>query len=134
MTMANYLETDSLEYFLNATALPWAAATQFDIHLHTADPGEGNASTSNEATYTSYAVVTKDRDGAMWIVAGNSASNGESIEFPTCTGGSNTITHFSITPQGATDILFIGALSASLAVANTIKPIFPIGSLTITAE
>ncbi len=51
--------------------------TEFDIHLHTADPGEAGASTANEATYTSYAVVTVNRSAAVWnAVAANYNATG----------------------------------------------------------
>ena len=68
-----------------STALPWAAATQLDLHLHTADPGEAGISTTNEATYTGYAAVTVSRAGSAWTVSGNTASNARTPSTPPMT-------------------------------------------------
>ena len=45
MPKSNATETDLLNLVFKATALPWAAATQLDLHLHTADPGEADIPT-----------------------------------------------------------------------------------------
>ncbi len=122
MSKSNALETDMLAYIFTAVAPAWAAATQLDIHLHTADPGEGSASTVNEATYTSYAPVTVERNVSDWTVTGDACTNDLLIQFPQCTGGTNAITHASVTPQGSTTILYIHALSSTLNVSNGIQP------------
>ncbi len=132
MSKSNATETDFLNLTFKATALPWAAATQLDIHLHTADPGEAGTSATSEATYTSYAAVTVSRSGSAWTVSGDTASNSGLIQFPQCTGGANTITHVSITPNASTQILYSGALSSSLAVSNGIQPQFAAAALAIT--
>ena len=134
MSKSNATESDFLSLTFTATALPWAAATELDIHLHTADPGEAGISTTSEATYTSYAAVTVDRAATDWTVTGNTATNDNLIQFPQCTGGSNTITHVSITPQGSTQILYSGALNSSLAVSNGIQPQFAAGALSISED
>ena len=134
MSKSNATETDLLNLVFKATALPWAAATQLDIHLHTADPGEAGISTTSEATYTGYAAVTVARTGSAWTVSGNTASNVALIQFPQCTGGSNTITHVSITPNGSTQILYSGALNSSLSVSNGIQPQIAASQLTISEE
>ena len=36
MSKSNATESDFLSLAFTATALPWAAATELDIHLHTA--------------------------------------------------------------------------------------------------
>ncbi len=134
MSKSNATESDFLSLAFTATALSWAAATELDIHLHTADPGEAGISTTSEATYTSYAAVTVDRAATDWTVTGNTATNDNLIQFPQCTGGSNTITHVSITPNGSTQILYSGALNSSLAVSNGIQPQFAAGALSITED
>lgn len=134
MSKSNATESDLLALAFTATALPWAAATQLDIHLHTADPGEAGTSATSAATYTSYAPVTVARAGTDWTVAGNTVTNDNLIQFPQCTGGSNTITHVSITPNGSTQILYSGALNSSLAVSNGIQPQFAAGALSITED
>jgi hypothetical protein len=134
MSFSNATETNLSAKIFTATALPWDAATEFDIHLHTADPGEGGTSATNEATYTSYALVTVDRAATDWTVAGGVTTNDNLIQFPQSTGGSNTITHVSITPQGSTEIIVSGALNASVAVSNGIQPQFAASALSITID
>lgn len=134
MSKGNTTENDVLALIFTATALPWAAATDLEIHLHTADPGEAGVSTTSEATYTSYAAVTVSRSGSGWTVTGNSCANDALIQFPQCTGGTNTLTHVSITPASSTQILYSGALNASLAVSSGIQPQFAVSALTITED
>lgn len=134
MSKSNATETDFLALTFTATALPWAAASQLDIHLHTADPGEAGTSSTSAATYTSYAAVTVSRSGSAWTVTGNTVTNDNLIQFPQCTGGTNTITHVSITPNGSTQILYSGALNSSLSVSSGIQPQFAAGALSITED
>lgn len=134
MSKGNATETDILAKIFTATALPWDAATDLDIHLHTADPGEAGTSATSEATYTSYATVTVARSIAGWTVTGNSCVNDALIQFPQSTGGTNTLTHVSVTPSGSTQILYSGALNAPLSVSSGIQPQFAAGALTITED
>lgn len=134
MSFSNATETTLSAKIFTATAISWDAATDFDIHLHTADPGEAGASTANEATYTSYAVVTVPRNATDWTVSGGTTTNDNLIQFPQCTGGTNTITHVSITPNASTEIIVSGALTASLAVSNGIQPQFAANALSIAID
>lgn len=134
MSKSNATETDLLAKIFTATALPWDAATDLEIHLHTADPGEAGLTTTSEATYTSYAAVTVSRSGSGWTVTGNTCTNDNLIQFPQCTGGTNTITHVSVAPASSTQILYSGALNSSLAVSNGIQPQFAVGALSITED
>lgn len=106
------------------------------LSLHTGDPGEAGNQTTSEATYTSYARVAVARNGTAWTVSGNNASNAAQVNFPQCTGGSNTITHFGIGTDvsGTGTLLFKGALTASLAVSNGITPGFAAGDLDVNAD
>jgi hypothetical protein len=131
MSKSNATETAVLSYIFTATAPSWAAATELDIHLHTADPGEAGVSTTSEATYGGYALVTVDRAIADWTVTNDTVTNDNLIQFPQCSSGTNTITHVSITPQGSTTILYSGALSSSLSVSTGIQPQFAASSLSI---
>lgn len=133
MSKGNTTEVDMLAKVFKATALSWDAATELDIHLHVGDPGEAGTAATSPATYTSYAPVTVDRNGTDWTGT-NPVSNAILVQFPQCTGSTNTITHVSITPQGSTQILYSGALNASLAVANLIQPQFAIGALQISED
>lgn len=134
MSKGNTTETDILAKIFTATAISWDAVTDLDIHLHTADPGEAGVSTTSEATYGSYALVTVARTAAGWTVTGNTCTNDALIQFPQCTAGSNTLTHVSITPAGSTQILYSGALNASLSVSTGIQPQFAASALTITED
>ena len=134
MSKGNTTENDVIKAIFHGTAFTWAAETDLDIHLHTADPGEAGTSATSECAYTSYALVTVLRDATGWDVAGNQASNDDLIQFPQCTGGTETITYVSITPGNSTQILYSGALTSSLAVSNGIQPQFAIAALTITED
>jgi hypothetical protein len=133
MSKSNSTEVDILAKVFKATALPWDAETDLNIHLHVGDPGEAGTSATSPATYTSYAYVVVARSGAAWSGT-NPITNAALIQFPQCTGGTNTITHVSITPDGDTQILYSGALTASLAVSNLIQPQFGIGALSIAED
>jgi hypothetical protein len=133
MSKGNTMEVDLLAYIFKGTAISWAAATDLDIHLHTADPGEGGLSTTSEATYTSYTLVTVNRAGTDWSGT-NPVANDVLIQFPQCTGGTNTITHVSITPSGSTQIMYSGALTAALSVSSGIQPQFAVGALTVSED
>lgn len=109
------------------------------IALHTADPGEAGDQTTSEATYTSYARVAVARSSGALTVSGSAptqVSNAAATTFPQCTGGTNTLTHFSIglVTSGASVIVASGPLTASLAVSNLITPSFAIGQLTATVD
>jgi len=134
MSKSNATETDLLAKIFTATALPWDAATDLEIHLHTADPGEAGTTATSEATYTSYAAVTVARTTSGWTVSGNTCTNDALIQFPQCSGGSNTLTHVSISPASSTQILYSGALNSSLAVSSGIQPQFAASALSITED
>lgn len=106
------------------------------LSLHTADPGEAGAQNTSEATYTGYARVAVVRSAGGWTVVGNTASNTAVIDFPICTGGTNSITHFGIGTalSGAGFLAFSGALTSPLSVSNNITPSFDVGDLTVTAD
>lgn len=146
MSASNTLETALLNLiFLNtdianigdaAGLQNSATAGSLYVSLHTADPGEAGSQTTSEATYTSYARVAVARSGAGWTVTGNTADNTAAVNFPACTGGTNTITYFGVgtDSSGAGTLLFSGILTASLAVSTGITPSFAIGTLDITAD
>jgi hypothetical protein len=119
----------------NATAMPSYGSNLY-VSLHTADPGEGGSQTTNESAYTSYARVAVARDSGGWNVTGNSATNVAEITFPECTGGTETITHVAVgtASSGAGQILYKGALTASIDVSNLITPRFPAGTLTVQED
>lgn len=146
MSATNAFETALLTLYFNNTdhanigdaggVQNSATAGSFYISLHTADPGETGNQTTSEATYTSYARVAVARSGAGWTVSGNNVSNAAAVNFPACTGGSNTITHFGIgsDSSGPGNLFFKGALGASLAVSTGITPSFAIGDIDVSAD
>lgn len=143
MSKSNLLENSLLALLFNATAFANLAendasspATNLYVSLYTADPGEGGDQATNEANYGAYARVAVARTSGGWTVAGNAVTNTASIVFPECTSGSNTITHFGVgvAISGAGQLLYSGALTASLAVSTGIQPQFAAGDLDITED
>lgn len=145
---SNYLETKILSLLLNGTSIAGLADNSnspiaaFSLQLHTASPGDTGDCATNEATYTGYARISVERTSSGWTVTGSSsatasASPTTTLVFPQCTGGSNTITHFSIgnsTVAASTGIMYIyGALSPNITVSNGIIPRITTASvITIT--
>jgi hypothetical protein len=146
MSASNAFETSLLTLIFNnsniaevgdATGLQGSTtAGSLYVSLHTADPGEAGSQTTSEATYTSYARVAVARSAGGWTVSGANASNTAAVTFPAATGGTNDITHFGIgtDASGAGNLLFYGALNATLAVSNGITPSFAIGELDVNAD
>jgi hypothetical protein len=123
---------DTLDAFLRAVDPTWRAGANRYIALHTADPGNAGTQTTSEATYVGYARVAVVASTGFTAAAAGASSNTGLIQFPQCTGGTNTITHVTIgtAASGAGQVVYRGALSASLSVANLIQPQFSIGALT----
>jgi len=146
MSKSNTFENDLLLLIFNNTDIAdigdagglqnSAAAGSLYIALHTSDPGEAGTATTNETAYTDYARVAVARSGAGWTVSGNTVTNFAQITFPTCGITGATITHGSITTaaSGASKILYSGALSSSLVVAQNITPFFAATSVSVTED
>lgn len=136
MSKGNTTENDFLEYTFKATAFSWNGIGNLYISLHTADPGEAGTQETNETSYTNYSRVAVARTAGGWTVSGNQAQNAALIQFPQCGVTGATITHVAIgtSISGAGQILYSGALNASLSVANLIQPQFSAGALTITED
>lgn len=120
-----------LKLILNATAIANIAdnassspITNIYISLHTADPGVGGNQTTNEAAYTSYARVAIARTSGGWTVASNATSPVSTVSFPSATGGSETETFMGIGTalSGTGNLLFSGAISPTIVVANGVTP------------
>lgn len=109
-------------------------ATNLYLSLHTADPGVGNDQTTNETAYTNYARIAVIRTTSGWDVPSSGATaNAALAQFAQCGVTGATITHVAIGTgsSGAGTVLYAGALSSSLAVANGIQPQFAAGSLDV---
>lgn len=146
MSMTNAAEANLLNLlFLN---IDWAnigdagglqnsaAAGNFYVSLHTADPGESGTQSTSETAYTSYARVAVARAGGGWTLTAQTISNTALVQFPQCTGGTSTVTYFGIgtDASGAGNLLMSGALTSSLSVSNGIQPQFSAGALTVTVD
>ena len=123
---------DTLDALLRAVDPSWRSGATRYIALHTADPGNAGTQTTSEATYTSYARVAVTAATGFVAASAGATSNTGLIQFPQCTGSTNTVTYVSIgtASSGAGQIIYRGALSASLSVANLIQPQFSIAALT----
>lgn len=146
MSKSNTFENEMLLHvFQNATLpligdatglLASSTAGSLYVALHTADPGEAGTQTTSECAYTSYARVAVARTSGGWTVSGNSVTNTALIQFPQCTGGSETATYFTIgtASSGTGKVLYRGALSASLAISSGIQPQFGATTLSGTED
>lgn len=136
MSKGNTFETQLLNKIFTAASIPWDGNSHVFVALHTADPGEAGDQTTSEAAYTGYARVAVVRSASGWTVSGNSAVNFAAVTFPQCTAGSATVTYFSVGTRasGAGEILYSGALNASLAVSNGITPSAAAGALACTED
>ena len=124
-------DNDWLKLIFNAAAIANIAdnaasspLTNLYVALHTADPTSAGNQTSNEATYTGYARVAVARTSGGFTVTTNSVSPAATISFPACSGGTNTITHFSIgtASSGAGKILYSGTVTPNISVASGVTP------------
>jgi len=110
-------------------------ATNLYLSLHTADPGVGGSQTTNETSYTNYARIAIARTTGGWDVpSGGATANAALAQFAQCGASGATLTHVAIGTgsSGAGLVLYAGALTSSLAVANGIQPQFAAGALDIS--
>ena len=146
MSKSNTFENDLLQLIFNNVDIALigdaagiqnsAAAGSLYVSLHTADPGEAGDQTTNEAAYTSYARVAVARSGAGWTVSGAAVSNFALVQFPQCTGGSETLQYVGIgtDASGAGKLLYSGALASPLSVSSGIQPQFAAGDIDVTED
>lgn len=115
----------------NAAASPY---TNLYLSLHTADPGVGNSQLTNEVAYTNYVRIAIARTAGGWTVATNTATNAALAQFAQCGVTGATATHVAVgtNSSGAGNVLYAGALSASLTIANLIQPQFAASALVAT--
>ena len=134
MSASNTMENDLLKMICQGADPSWRAAATGYWALFTADPTE-SGSLANECTYTSYARVAQTKATA-WTDGGSTFSNAALVQWPQCTGGTNTATHFAwvSSASGATDYMVSGALGSSLSISNGIQPQAAIGQLQVTAD
>ena len=110
----------------NDTSSP---ATNLYLSLHTADPGVGGSQTTN------YARIAVARTTGGWDApSGGATANAALAQFAQCGASGATLTHVAIgtASSGTGLVLYAGALTSSLAVANGIQPQFAAGALDVT--
>lgn len=114
-------------------------AGSFFISLATANPGETGTQLTSEAAYTNYARVPVARSAAGWTKSGTAptqVANAAAVTFAQSASGPETESHFVVgrDTSGAGEILWFGALTASLVVNNLVTPSFAINALVCTAD
>lgn len=147
MSKGNTFENDFLQLLFNNVDIAdigdaggiqnSATAGSLYVALHTADPGEAGTAATNETAYTNYARVAVARTAGGWTVSGNAVNNTAQVTFPQCGVTGATLTYGSITTasSGASKIIYSGALSTSLPVADQITPFFAAGTgITVTED
>lgn len=129
MSKSNAFENDVIDLFFNATAIADLAdndqtspATTLTIALHTGDPGEAGNQSTSEAAYTSYARQTVARTSGGFTVSGDNAVLAANLDFPEATGGSETITHFSIGTGVANYMMYYGTVTPNIVVTTGVTP------------
>lgn len=134
MSASNTTENDILKLICQGADPAWRAAATGYWALFTSDPGEAG-SLANECNYDGYARVAATKASA-WTDNGSTFANAALVQWPKCTGGNNTATHFAwvSSASGATAYMVSGQLSSSLAISNNIQPQAAAGSLTVTAD
>lgn len=142
MSKGDTFENDWLKLIFQATAIAniadnavTAPLTSIFVALHTADPGEAGTQATSEATYTGYARISAARTAGGWTVTANSVSPVANLDFPACTAGTNTITHWSVgvATSGATKLLYSGTVTPNISVTNGVTPRLTTAS-TITED
>lgn len=142
MSKSNAFENSLLALIFNGTAISNLAdnaasspLTNLYVSLHTSDPGEAGNQSTNETTYTSYARVAVARTSGGWTVTSNSVSPVANIDFPACTGGTATITHFGVgSASSGTGVLYYsGTVTPNISVSTGVTPRLTTAS-TITEE
>jgi hypothetical protein len=143
MSKSDTFENDLLKLIFNATPIANIAdnaatspLTNLQVALHTADPGDTGVQSTNEVAYTGYARVAVARTTGGWTISGTTqVAPVATISFPPCTAGSATATFWSVgvASSGATKILYSGAISPTIAIANGVTPQLTTAS-TITED
>ena len=107
------------------------------VSLHTANPDVFGNQTTNETSYSGYTRFGVSRNINGWIISGSNpaqVSNNIIAIYPTCLGGTSTITHVGIGSalSGAGKLLYYGVLASPLIISTNITPTFNVGALVIT--
>lgn len=141
MSKADSWENDLLKLLFQAVAIANIAdnaagspLTNLYVSLHTADPGEAGAQNTSECTYTGYARVAVARSAGGWTVTANSVSPVANIDFPNCSAGTETATHFGVgtAVSGAGKLLYKGTITPNIAISTGVPPRITAAGTAIT--
>jgi hypothetical protein len=114
--------------------LPSVAPGDVFICLLTNNPGEPGDIT-NEAAYGGYARVAVPRGGTGWTETNGQARNFANVNFPECTGGSETDTHFGICKTlTGDDMIYLGELPSPLLMSIEVQPQFGPNTLIVNLD
>jgi hypothetical protein len=140
MSLGNTTETAALNMFLRGTDPSYRSGDTRHIALFTADPNgtDESQSLAAEADYGSYERVAVPK-ATSWTGTASPFTNTLLIQFPACSGGTNTITHFAVVDSGPTratavTMMISGQLTNPLNVASGIQPQFAPNALSISAD
>ena len=135
MSKSNTFENELLAHIFTNSAiagigdtagvLPSAAPGSLYLSLHTNDPGEAGTQATSEISYTGYARVAVVRSAAGFAVSGATVTLANNVDFGEMTAGTGgSVTFFAVgkAASGATNILYSGAVSPSIAVAVGVTP------------
>ncbi len=121
---------DYMELVFNGTTIAniaddtaTAPATVLTFALHTADPGEAGDQSTDEAQYGDYARQDVSRSSLAMDITGNTLLLAADITFPQSTGGSETLTHFSVGTGTADYMLYSGVLNDSIVMSIGDQPV-----------
>ena len=135
---ATTFDNDLLKLIFNGTPIANIAdnaasspLTNFYVSFHNADPGVGGSQTTSETAYTSYARTAVPRTSVGWTVTGNQVVPAANVNAPLCTGGTDTLTFFSvgIAASGTGKILYRGPLSPTISVNSGVTPQLQTGTV-----
>lgn len=119
----DYLENEFLDHALGTVS--FTMPTNVFVKLHIGAPGESAASNA--------AANTSRQDVNFGAASGGTATNSSAPSW-TAVSNTETYTHFSIWDAStAGNPLFVGALTASVAVTAGDNFSIPIGNLTVSA-
>lgn len=149
MSLSDTAESDWLKLLFQNTSwanvgnaggiLQSSVAGSFYIGLSTGTLTDTSTQTSTEAAYTGYARVAVARSSGGWTLSGTSptqVANAGAVTFGACTAGSETETYFVIgrDSSAAGEVIYWGALTASLAVSAGITPSFATSALVANID
>lgn len=129
------LNNQVLQLVFYGSTPAWLLNARVWVALHTGNLTDASSQTTSEATYTGYARVGVLKDTSHWTLntGTQKVSNTLIVQFPTCSGGSNTITYVSLGSDatGAGQVYYWGALDTSVSVTTGKTPRFEVGDLVI---